>query len=629
MDLSEKRYLADPSTIRRERLKTEEQGEEEPEDGGIGRGLGEGSKTFVSHLYENIKIPDPVKNALDRLEAWGSDKVASFVSGRLAKIDAEHGSIQSRAEEYRAGAERSAQDLKAVEENLRALGMEERTRETLQGITQDQAQYESLHAATLAEAAAKGEEVNEVRSRYEAWKDRAAEAKARVDQRLEQKQDGHSEEIRKLRESRERLESGIQENRTKAKELAVQKKPILELMANSRGHAKKAYEDMVSQIEKKEGELGELLERQKAELASQKIQSQQAREKNLALEKKKIGSRENRVMTNEGRSREAKPGDKEKREEWESFLQEARERRDGMLEKDLFHMGKKDFRKYFIADGTEREVALEQKNVGNCYALAALYALSASPNFELMVRSSMTRLSDGSWEVRLPLLSQPGEGSLLRIRPADMAAQDNPQYGLEIRERGKDTGGKDGREKLLPVNGKEGLRALEAALIKNRFKRTDGVGRLQAEGGLGGEALLELAGENFVQYQVVSEVYDTEKEQFAHPGLQSLGAEDMFFLDEYLGNFDSETHVATVATRGAEALKQQGGKASEIFHAKHAYAVKSVDKKNKIIHLVNPHDTTRGISLPFSQFKETFSSLQGVRIHNARLLKNIKALQGI
>src|SRR3989344_3647419 len=112
-----------------------------------------------------------------------------------------------------------------------------------------------------------------------------------------------------------------------------------------------------------------------------------------------------------------------------------------------------------------------------------------SPNFEMMVRSSMKRLPDGSWQVKVPLLSE--EAKLITITPEDLLPQKNEQF-LKAKRKGDII--PDLRRRLMPLKGKEGLQVLEAAYMKSEFGKVD---RLAAEGGIAQHALLSLVGENF------------------------------------------------------------------------------------------------------------------------------------
>ena len=96
----------------------------------------------------------------------------------------------------------------------------------------------------------------------------------------------------------------------------------------------------------------------------------------------------------------------------------------------------------------------------------------------------MKKLLDGSWEIRVPLMSEDVE--VVTISPDEILPQENPFF---MRRNVNNSVILDMRWKLLPVKGKEGLQVLEAAYIKQKFGLVD---RLSAEGGQGDEVLMSL-----------------------------------------------------------------------------------------------------------------------------------------
>lgn len=334
----------------------------------------------------------------------------------------------------------------------------------------------------------------------------------------------------------------------------------------------------------------------------------------------KIGKRSKMGLTEDDRRTMR---ERREREINEPLIQEARERRNQLLEKrGLFQLSRNDFKRYFASEEFEVHADLKQQNVGDCYAVAAIHAMSCSPHFEMIVRSSMKRLPDGSWEVKMPLLSE--NSQVITIAPEDILPQENRQF-LERKKEG----GKDRRERLLPVEGKEGLQILEAAFIKHKFKDVD---RLAAEGGCGTDFLLRLGGDNFLGYKINSSRFNHKKGKWEYPGLGSLSQENMSYLDNYLENFDPEVYIAIAATKPPDGIVStsfgfyKGKKTMKFFVPGHGYSISKVDPKEKKVTLANPWDTSRPIDLTFEQFKGTFSGLHAIRVNSANLLKNMETV---
>ena len=303
-----------------------------------------------------------------------------------------------------------------------------------------------------------------------------------------------------------------------------------------------------------------------------------------------------------------------------SLLEDARMVRDYILESQgKLLMPKEEFDLYFYSYSKDFEVSadLRQQNVGDCYLIAAIHAMSRSPNFELFCRSSMKRLPGGSWRVKIPLLSEDGEW--ITVTKEEILPQKNKKY---LSPSAKKQGAPDTREWLRPVRGKEGLRVLEAAYIKKRFSVVD---RLAAESGYGGEALMLFGGDNFVKFRVSSEDW-VSKEWVSH-SLKTLDSKRASFLDSFLENFDPEIHMATVSsgvTSNSSHLLYKGSMTGEPLVRRHAYSIAGVNAEERTITIANPWDTLRPMEMSFDQFKENFSRIEVVRIDNANLLLNMR-----
>lgn len=313
--------------------------------------------------------------------------------------------------------------------------------------------------------------------------------------------------------------------------------------------------------------------------------------------------------------------EREQKELSQGIIKEARRKREELLEaRGVFMMSKSDFDTYF-SGSFEVGADLKQGNTGDCYAVAAIHALSRSPNFELICRSSMQRMPDGSWQVKFPLMNE--FGKTITIKPEDILSQRNKRF-LRRSEKGKIL--PDLRMRLSPLKGKEGLRVLEAAYIKSKF---GSVNRLAAEGGYSEEFLQKLCGDMFNRFAIESFRRGQKGEEFEYPGLKSLNEEPMAYLDHFLENFDPDVFVATVYTKGGGLRLKPGYRAKgtvKFLAKRHAYSVSSVDRQEKTITLVNPWNTSKSLRFTFDQFKENFSGLGAVRINNSRLLKKMDAI---
>lgn len=309
-----------------------------------------------------------------------------------------------------------------------------------------------------------------------------------------------------------------------------------------------------------------------------------------------------------------------------SLLQEARRCREKILEKKgFFSLSEEEYKQYF-SDVYSGQQKFKQGNVGNCYAVAAIHALSQSENFELMARSSMQRLQDGSWEVRIPLFDR--NGKKVTITQGEIQPQENKNFGWHWNFKEDFLfPRRDNRRYLNPVEASEGVRVLEAAYIKSKFGEVD---RLSATSGHSDEALLRLGGNNFLGYRVEQE----------NSVLNQLPEAETQNLDHFLETFDPDVYAATASSRSSRSLPgkrllqalirgreimYRGAKTHQKFFMNHAYSIIGVEQQKKMVILTNPHDTTQRIELDFDQFKGTFRSLKAIRINHAELLNNMEA----
>jgi hypothetical protein len=189
----------------------------------------------------------------------------------------------------------------------------------------------------------------------------------------------------------------------------------------------------------------------------------------------------------------------------------------------------------------------------------------------------------------------------------------------------------DFRKTLSPVKGGEGYLALEAAVIKHKFSKVD---RLLAEGGHESEAFYLLGGD-FVEVAELCPEYPDPSVKGWWPTLEDLTQSEKVSLDIILENFDRDIHAATLSTkalRGMPLIRRglgrlvggvpyRGKGTLRHFFTNHSYAVKSIDKENKTITIVNPWNTTKPIVMTFNQMKGTFSELCLARFDSNKLIK--------
>jgi len=303
-----------------------------------------------------------------------------------------------------------------------------------------------------------------------------------------------------------------------------------------------------------------------------------------------------------------------KNEKTDRDLEEMIKMQNHILESDdSLLMSKSDFNKYFLTGESMVNNDLKQRNVGDCYLISAINALRYSQYFEIMCRSSMKKNHDGSWQVKIPLLSKDSE--IININPEEISSYWNDNF---LKRRGQYNTSLDLRMKLSPVKGPEGFRVLEAAFIKKKFGR---VNRFIAEGGFSREVFLTFCGENFKEDKNLSYQHNIKSGRIVESNLSSLQDKSKFYLDNFLKNFNSKIYVATASTSHNEVIDNKS------LSPYHSYAIVSTDSINETIDLIDPINTSRLIRLTFEQFKADFFTLEIFKINCPVFLKNMNELE--
>lgn len=315
-------------------------------------------------------------------------------------------------------------------------------------------------------------------------------------------------------------------------------------------------------------------------------------------------------------------------------VREAQQVRNRILEgQGRLTLNREDFSQYFTQEYKALGKGLNQRNVLDCYLVAAIDAMSHSPHFELMMRTSLKKLPNGDWEVKIPLMDPSGETII--ITQKEIQSQWNPNL-KDPKKVIKGFGSDLLRPKLAPMKANEGYRVLEAAFIKHKFGKVD---RAAAERGWTGDVLEIFGGDFTRRTDLKSSKWNPDTKEWEYPGLKSLDEHSMKELDTLLNSYDPNIHIATASTPHNLNLSNLPNRiisklgfykadgSFKFFVPGHAYSIQSIDPTNKVITLANPWNTTKPITLTFDDFKATFSNVTFVRIDNDKLLQRMENLE--
>ncbi|MBU0546159.1 hypothetical protein KKA13_02795, partial [Patescibacteria group bacterium] len=267
---------------------------------------------------------------------------------------------------------------------------------------------------------------------------------------------------------------------------------------------------------------------------------------------------------------------------------------------------------------------MKQDNVGNCYMVSAINSLRQSPYFEYFVRTSMRKGNNG-WEVHIPMGDKNAKPIL--VNEADLQPQKNPNYG-KVDKKGRT----DKRKFLLPMDGPIGFQVLEAALIKKvTFGENKPINRIEAEGGFGHQAILELFGKNFNKVKIdgnqgldTGAGYGMTALQYGEAPAFNKGPKKVITdLVNFLNDFHPAKYLATAnsppAAKGDSSRFKIPGINVE-FANSHAYSIVNVDKSNQTVSVANPWDTGKTIVLTYTQFASVFSQISAAEINYSKII---------
>lgn len=266
------------------------------------------------------------------------------------------------------------------------------------------------------------------------------------------------------------------------------------------------------------------------------------------------------------------------------------------------YLSKSDYREYFQGE-------LKQSNVGNCYLIASFDSLSKSAFFEVMVRSAIEKIGDGSWDVRIPLIGK--SAKTIRVHPDEVRG--------DWDESGK-----------YPLSGPLGYRILEAAYLKWKHGSVDRKGE---KGGHPVAAMKTLIGRSAYTKVVAAEHYVNpdyvRKEDIS---LQKLPTADLKQLKQLLKDFNPQHSSIVLGSTFSDkpggdsvmySAELENGDSTRLAHG-HAYSLVSFDPDTEIVTIVNPWDTGDEMKFTFDQIVKNFSQVHLTMIHPEVFYKDLQ-----
>lgn len=218
------------------------------------------------------------------------------------------------------------------------------------------------------------------------------------------------------------------------------------------------------------------------------------------------------------------------------------------------------------------KIELKQGNIGDCFMLVNLYALSRNPVGRVYLENMVKIDDDGNYVVSF---------------------YNNPPITVPLEQL---DGQKYGNTEKVCVAGELGIRAIERAYGKklNNFHDYDKTLMMEIDNGgkiLG--ALWDLTGISGQAYRTTSINIGQKLEELSKIPMDN----QVLFCSSY----NEERYGRYVDPQ------QQ-------FNKNHAYAIKSIDNNNRLVEVINPHNTKKSYWVPFYEFSEIFDYLYVVEM---------------
>ena len=253
---------------------------------------------------------------------------------------------------------------------------------------------------------------------------------------------------------------------------------------------------------------------------------------------------------------------------------------------DLQQANAKQFQHLLFPSGLDK-LHLQQQNVGDCYLLSSLYALSRNKKGRDAIRKMISLNANGDFEVMI-------NKQLITIKPTELLGQMTTQSGKQVFARS--------------VNSDPGIKIIERAYARyeKQFGKLSGgttrpknVSMITVNGGFGNQTIEALVG-----FQKANSIGLFGQDTLSRQGLQGHN------IASILQSLPQSDHIFIARTGPQNPGGRKYMDAAHRFIRKHAYAIDSVDFSNGTIKVVNPHDTMHKVyDITFDEFSKYFSEI--------------------
>lgn len=230
---------------------------------------------------------------------------------------------------------------------------------------------------------------------------------------------------------------------------------------------------------------------------------------------------------------------------------------------------------------------LQQQNVGDCYLLSSLYALSRNKKGQEAIRNMIKVNAQGNYDVLI-------NGKLMTVKPDELFGQHITKNGVPGFARS--------------VHSDPGIQIIERAYA--RYENNFGKLTKQIQGGPKGgfgQSMMYVNG-GFTNHTIEA-LAGYKKVPGIGSGTDTLAAQGLngSKVAARLKNISQGDYILTAGTKSGKGYTANSGMK---FYCSHAYAIDGVDFAKGTIRVVNPHDTvTKVHDISFDDFTKHFREI--------------------
>lgn len=225
-----------------------------------------------------------------------------------------------------------------------------------------------------------------------------------------------------------------------------------------------------------------------------------------------------------------------------------------------------------------KNIRLAQSNIGDCYLLSTVYALSQNPKGQILLENMVSVDKEGNYIVKF------ANNNPIKVKPEELDGQ-------------KDSNTDKNRPEKYSVSGELGAKAIERAyakLLKHEHENNDFTMFAEIDkGGRPETALKKMTGIEGVCYYL-SQV----EPQVIFSKILKAGRDNT---------------IVTCNTPAHEKCGKYADKEHR-FLAQHSYAIKNIDELNNTVEIVNPHNTKISEIISWNDFARIFEDVDIAKI---------------